>query len=141
MSVLPNGGLSMRQMAHVVGRLDVIDPSTRKFTLHLDDGFKAGCVLVEGDVSELAKHLGQRLAVEGMAVYELSGRLVRIEVDHFAPGAEEPSAHTRIPVPLSKFDLPPEAPTPRPWGLEATFGTWPGDETDEELLKMLEELG
>lgn len=142
MSIIPNSGLSMRQMVHVVGKLDTIQHSTRKFTLQLDDGQRVRCVLVEGDVQGLAKYFGQRVAVEGMAVHELSGRLLRIEVDYVGPD-EERGAYdwSRIPTPLYKSNLPLEAPTPRPFGLAGALRVpWPGDETDEEWLKMIEEL-
>ncbi len=141
MNILPNSGLSMRQMVHVVGKLDTIQHSTRKFTMRLDDGHKVRGVLVEGDVQQLAKLFGQRVAVTGMAVYELTGRLLRIEVGHIGSDEERRgSYYSRIPPPLYMSDLPPEEPTPLPLGLAAPRPPWPGDETDEEWLKMIEEL-
>jgi hypothetical protein len=131
----------MRQMVRVTGKLDTIQHSTRQFRLRLDDGQRVRCVLVEGDVQELAKLFGKRVAVTGMAVYELCGRLLRIEVAHLEPEeARGGYDWSRIPPPLHMSDLPPEEPTPRPFGLAAPREPWPGDETDEEWLKMIEEL-
>jgi hypothetical protein len=141
MSIIPNSGLSMRQMVYVVGKLDTIQHSTRKFTLRLNDGHKVRCVLVEGDVQELAKLFGQRVGVTGMAVHDLGRRLLRIEVAHVRPDEERGGYDwSCIPTPMHWSPLPPEEPTPRPFGLAAPREPWPGDETDEEWLKMIEEL-
>jgi hypothetical protein len=130
----------MRQVVTVLATLDYAQAGDRVFHVSLENGQEARCVLVEGDPGALAALRGQRVVIQGMAVFYPTRRLDRIEVDRFFPGEGEPETYARIPNPLSSSPLPVEAPTPRPWGLEGIIGKWPGEEADEEIEAQLREI-
>ncbi len=131
---------SLRQIVQVVGLLEAIQPSTRQFTIRLKNDQQVPCVLVEGEISTLQALLGKQVFISGMGVWLPTGRLERVEVDRFQPDEDERNIWSWLPIPRFPSELPPEEPTPRPLGLEAIVGKWPGDETDEELLKALKEM-
>jgi len=131
---------SLRQAVTVVGKLDAIQHSKRRFTLVLNNGQKVRCVLVEGDLAELLPLFGKRVLVHGMGVWHLSGKLDRIEVDRVRSGEEESDFWAYLPQPRFHSELPVEEPSPRPWGLAAVIGKWPGDETDEEIDQALKRI-
>ena len=71
---------------------------------------------------------GQRVLVQGTAVYKPSGRLLRIDALLVEPNAEDSTLWSVIPPPRKrKIDirqiLKPQGPTS---GVSAFFGTWPG---------------
>lgn len=127
----------------VVGRLDRVRLSTRSFAVHLDDGTEVPCVLVDGDVVALRTLVTERVLVLGRAVYRRSGRVLRLNADSVEPGAGVPTFWSKLPGSL-------ERPTPavarhrKPQtstsGVNAFFGTWPGPESEEELLALLAEI-
>jgi hypothetical protein len=116
--------------------------SQQRFVLVLDDGQLIRGVLVDGDLSALAPLFNQRVVVHGRAVYRPSGQLLRLDAQRIDPGADEPALWSRIPeARRQKRDLgtfrQPQTPQT---GLGAIIGRWPGEETDEEIRKALEEL-
>lgn len=131
------------QRVRLVGRLDMIWQSRQGFALTLDDGQEVRGVLVEGDVSECKVLFNQRVLVQGRAIYRPSGRLLRIDAERIDAGAGEPALWSRVPPPRGrKLDrqqfLQPQTLLN---GVEAIFGKWPGDETDEEILDTLKRMG
>jgi hypothetical protein len=125
----------------VAGKLDMIRASTRSFALHLDDGQEVRGVLLEGEMEELASLFGQRALVHGKAVYRPSGTVLRIDADEIRSGANEPGFWSQIPGPLDRALQPREFRTARgKQGVSAFFDTWPGDESDAELLAALKAL-
>jgi hypothetical protein len=128
-------------MVRLLGKVRDLQPEGHCFTLLLDDGVEVPCVLVEGDWAAVAKRKGRRTLVEGMAVWPVKGRLARVECDRVADGKGEREVWSRLPERTSVvLDLPLDAPTPRPWGIAAVIGKWPGDETEEEITRLLEEI-
>ena len=126
----------------VVGTLDMIGLSTGGFELILDDGSTADGVLVVGDIAAKAHLAGSRVLVQGKAIYRPSGRLLRLEAQTIDPGADASGFWSKIPPPLRRTLDPatlrkPQTPSS---GVSAFFGTWPGDETDEEWAAMIERL-
>ena len=126
----------------VVGKLDMIRKSTQTFTLQLDAGEEVRGLLIEGDIGNLTPLFGGRVTVHGRAVYRTSGRLLRLDAEAVFPGDKESAIWSKVPPPLERAvrtrDL--RRPQTATTGINAFFGSWPGDETDEELLAALEAL-
>lgn len=129
------------RQVRVAGILDMVRASTQGLALRLDDGQELRGVFSDG-VVPLAAELGKRIVLLGSAVFRPSGGLLRVDVDSWEPGDAEPPLFSRVPQPI--------AISPRRRmvmrtqgarsGVAAFFGTWPGDETDEELLAALRNL-
>ena len=127
----------------LTGILDMIRHSTRSFGLKLDDGAEVRGVLeTHEQTEELKQFLGKKLLVLGRAVYRPSGKLLRVDAEGFETGEGQPLLFTKVPPPR---ETRPAISRTRPsvyqrQGVPAFFGTWPGDETDEEFERMLQEL-
>jgi hypothetical protein len=77
-----------------------------------------------------------------LATENLSGECSRVEADAPQPCSREESPTPEAPPTLlGTLDLQalmrPQTPTT---GINAIIGKWPGDETDEEIFRMLEEM-
>lgn len=127
----------------VAGRLDMIRHSTRSFEMLLNDGKPVRGVLEDADDIEHFKSLlGKTITVVGKAIYRPSGSVLRIDAQGVEEGTPSSKLFMQIPPPISQ-----RVPTARMrpsdqrgnW-LDAFFGSWPGDESDEELLAMLREV-
>lgn len=131
------------QRVRIAGRLDAIRHSDRAFTLILDSGEQIRGVLAEGDAEELAGHFGKIAVVSGFAHFRPSGALLRIDAERLDSGGEQDLAiWSAKPRPL--FGAPDTRELHRPQGprsgINAIVGKWPGDETDEEIFALLEEI-
>jgi hypothetical protein len=130
------------QRVRLAGKVDAIRHSDRAFTLVLE-GVAVRGVLAEGEPESLSPYWGRLAVVSGTAHFRPSGHLLRVEADRLVP-ATDGDAQTwgTLPVPL---DFAPDARSlrreqgPRS-GINAVFGAWPGDETDDELIRLIEEL-
>jgi hypothetical protein len=130
---------SPRQV-RVVGKLDMVRHSTRSFALVLADGQEIRGVLEARDPDLLQKHFGQEITVFGKAVYRPSGSLLRLDAEEILDTTEGRVAFSSIPEALSKpFRTERKLQTGKS-GVAAFFGTWPGEETDSDLLTALGEL-
>lgn len=129
--------------ARIVGHIDAISYSDRGFTLVLEDGRKVRGVLVDGSPKVLAQLFGRLAVVSGLVHYRPSGAVLRVDAERLAPATEADAvAWSEVPKPL---DAPLDSRAvrrsqgPRS-GLSKIFGKWPGNETDEEIERMLAEL-
>jgi hypothetical protein len=127
----------------VVGRLDMVRISTRAFAIHLDDGTEVRGVLPDGDIVALRALVNERVLMLGRAVYRRSGRVLRLDADSVEPGAGLPPFWSKIPGSLERSALAAarhrELQTSTS-GVNAFFGTWPGPESEEELIALLAEI-
>lgn len=128
----------------LIGTLDMVRYSTRAFALKLNDGKEIQGVLDRVDMIEsLTTHLNKKVVVVGKAVYRPSGSVLRVDAQHVEEDTGESALFTRVPPPFPEQTKPRVksrfAETGRS-GVVAFFGSWPGDETDEELLASLKEL-
>jgi hypothetical protein len=131
------------QEVRVVGQLDMIRKSTRSFGLQLDDGTEVHGVLENADeVDQMRDFFGKRVLVLGKAVYRPSGSLLRIDAHAFEHGEGQPSIFSRVPPSRSRrVHLMHKGTAGQGWNsFSAYFGSWPGDETDEQWDEMLLEL-
>jgi hypothetical protein len=127
----------------LVGKLDMIRHSTRSFGVLLEDGAEVRGVLeTQEQMEELKKLLGSELLVVGRAVYRPSGKLLRIDAHSFDSGKDQPRLFTKVPPPREKRPSVVRAKISdhHRKGVPAFFGTWPGEETDEDFERMLKEV-
>lgn len=129
------------QAVRVAGMLDTISASRSDVILALKDGTKIPARLEDHDPNALKDLFGKHVVVSGVAHYRPSGRLLLLDVesiteltagDHLFEAA--PVARKRLPVvtPVAQDDSS---------GVSAFFGTWPGDEREDELLDALQAIG
>lgn len=130
------------QRVRVAGKVDAIRHSDRAFTLVLESGEVIRGILAEGDPEELAPYFGQATVVGGMAQFRPSGSLLRIDADLLEAATEHDlSLWSEPPRPLFGGSLVNNVRRQGPRsGISAVIGTWPGDETDDEVFAMLEEM-
>lgn len=132
--------IPLPRQVRVVGKLDMVRHSTRSFGLMLDDGNEIRGVLVDGTSDMLQHHFGKEITVLGKAIYRPSGTLLRIDACEILPIAEGRQAFSKMP-PSPKQIRRPERRLQSPkGGVAAFFGSWPGEESDRELLEALEEI-
>jgi hypothetical protein len=116
--------------------LDALTVSTRVLVLRLDDGRVLRGFAGAVPLDQLKNLLGTQVILEGAVTFRPSGEALRIEVDSASPAAPGDIIWARLP------KAEPTATKPRTaastTGLDAFFGTWPGDETDEQLTAALE---
>jgi hypothetical protein len=127
----------------VAGKVDAIRHSDRAFTLVLQSGEAVRGVLEHGEPEILAPFFGRTAIVGGMAQFRPSGALLRIDADQVEPGDESDLAlWSEPPRPLSAPLDPRELRHPQGprSGINAIVGAWPGEEGDDELLALLEEM-
>ncbi len=126
----------------ISGRLDMIRVSTKSFELALQKGDRVRGVFGAGAPEELSALLDQNVLIEGNAVYRPSGRVLRIDAECVEICATGQKIWEELPSPLgkklehSKLRI---RQSPKS-GVAAFFGTWPGNETDDELLEALERI-
>lgn len=129
------------RIARVSGALDQLTASTQAFALKLDGGAVlrgyAGSVGIEA----LKPLLGARVVIEGLATFRPSGDAARVEFESIHRAAAGDVIWASLP------HAEPVASKARPVlddvgdALAALAGTWPGDETDEEVARALAEFG
>lgn len=124
----------------LLGTLDMVRHSTSMFGLVVQDT-EVACILEHGDIEGLSPLLGEKLLVQGNAVFRPSGKVLRVDVDHFERGKGKPALFEKLPRPLKhKLDWRAIQVEQGPRsGINAIFGTWPGDETEEEFLAAISE--
>jgi hypothetical protein len=125
------------QVSRVRGVLDALTVSTRVLVLRLDEGRVLRGFAGAVPLDQLKNLLGTQVILEGAVTFRPSGEALRIEVDSASPAAPGDIIWARLP------KAEPTATKPRAaastTGLDAIFGTWPGDETDEQLAAALED--
>jgi hypothetical protein len=131
------------QRVRVAGKVDEIRHSDRAFTLVLQSGEQIRGVLAEREPEALVPFFGKLAVVDGVAQFRPSGSLLRVDADLLQPGGEQDLAlWSESPRPL--FAPMDQRELRRPQGprsgINAIIGAWPGDETDEEIFALLEEM-
>ena len=130
------------QYVRVAGRLNVIRHSDRMFALILESGVTLRGTAEGIPPERLAAFFGRDVVVSGTATFRPSGRVQTIAAEQIEPAEGDVSVWAEEPRPLFA-DLPRRElyreQGPRS-GINALIGAWPGEETDEELERLLEEL-
>lgn len=127
----------------VAGKVDAIRHSDRAFTLVLGSGEQIRGVLTDAEPEALAPFFGQVAVVSGTAQFRPSGTLLRVDADLLEPaGAPDLLLWSETPRPIfggydgAQLRRQQGART----GLNAVVGGWPGEETDDEIFALLEEI-
>jgi hypothetical protein len=129
------------QAARVAGTLDTVSASRSDVMLTLKDGTRVPARMEEHDLEALRSLLGKEVVVSGMARYRPSGRLLLLDVEGLDVARPEDRVFQKAPVARKqKVAIEPAVPS-ESTGISAFFGTWPGDETDAELLEALRAIG
>jgi hypothetical protein len=128
------------RQVRVVGKLDMVRHSTRSFGLMLEDGDEIRGVLLEGTSELLQSYFGKEITVLGRAIYRPSGTLLRIDASEILPIADGRHAFSNVPPPLHQSRKSERRLQSARGGVASFFGSWPGEETDRELLQALEEV-
>ena len=126
-------GASRRRAVRVAGILDTISATRNDVELTLKDGASVSARLETHDNERLKSLFGSRVVVSGMARFGTSGELLTIDVEYLGPAGEGDVLFEQVPSSPGRpvVTLRPQDVTT---GVSAFFGTWPGDESDEELL-------
>lgn len=141
--------INARKLAHstpkprkvaVLGKLDMIRHSTSMFGLVVQ-GVEVACFLRQGEVGGLKPMLGESVLVQGDAVFRPSGKVLRIEADHFERGSGKSLAFEKLPRPMrAKPDRRalsvPQGPKS---GINAIYGILKDVITDEQLEALIGE--
>ena len=127
------------QRINVAGKLDTIRHSDRTFTLHVREDRIRG-VAELGDLQAL---WGTKVFVSGTAHFTAQAQIQRIEADTIRLATEkELGLFQETPTPLagqtSQGRLS-RTQGPRS-GINALFGKWPGDETDDQISEALGQI-
>jgi hypothetical protein len=127
------------QRTRVIGKLDMIRDSTRRFGIALDDGTELAGFYEPGSMSDLQPIFMQRVLATGEIVYRSNGRPLRIDADRVIASEDESTLWSRLPPApdreLGKASLhKTQGPNS---GLAALLGKWPGSESDTEIEAAL----
>ncbi|HEY0970896.1 MAG TPA: hypothetical protein VGE02_08000 [Gemmatimonadales bacterium] len=133
------------QRVRLAGKLDAIRYSDRAFTLVLRGGTGIRGVLTDADAGPgaLAEHFGHPVLVSGTGFFKPSGALQAIEAERVERASDD-DLRAWSQAPQSLFVQREAREFRRPQGprsgLNAIFGKWPGEESDEEIEHLLDEL-
>jgi hypothetical protein len=123
----------------VTGMLDTISATKADVVLTLTDGTAVAARLDARDNEQLKSLFGTRVVVAGLAQFRPSGKLLVIDVEYLGPARAGDVVFESVPNATPK-PVAPLLPQDETTGVSAFFGTWPGDETDKELLDALEAI-
>ena len=130
------------QRTRLSGTLDTIRHSDRMFTLILEGGETVKGAADSLSAEELASLFGKDVIVQGQAFFRPSGRVLRVQADTIVPAEGDLGPWSHVPRPIMagiEQRTLIEEQGPRS-GLNAIFGGWPGDESDERLESVLAEM-
>lgn len=125
------------------GKLDMLGVSRKVMGLYCEDGTLVTALWNAEDFTNgLAGYLDKDVVIEGLAAFRPSGKLLRIDADAINPAGAQDSFFSRLPLAGAVVDH----------GLavrvrlgqsaySSLLGMIPGEETDEEFILALEEMG
>ena len=129
------------QQVRVAGRLESMRQGG-SFELTLRGGRQLHCTASGLDARRVGDLLGGRVVVSGLASFVPAGDVDHIDATHIERASGDVTLWEKEPRPISgnrarsRFRVPQDRAT----GIEATFGKWPGQESDEEVFRALDEL-
>lgn len=123
------------RVTRVRGVLDTVTHSTRAVVLRLDDGRLLRGFASAVPIETLRSLLGANVVAEGVTTFRPSGDALRVEIDYAAAASERDVIWSKMPHVDPSGSRSKVASGVN--GLDALFGAWPGDESDEEFAAML----
>lgn len=127
--------------ARLSGTLDTISASRSDVILTLKDETKVPARLEDHDSEVLKKLFGTQVVVSGMAYFKPSGELLLVAVESISPASDSDRLFETIPIARKRLPVTTPVAQDESSGVCAFFGTWPGDETEDELLDALQAIG
>ncbi len=125
----------------VCAKLDMLGVSRKVMGLYLEDGTPVTALWNAEDFTGLAGFLGKDVAVEGVAMFRPSGKLLRIDADAIAPAEAKDAFFSRLPLAGIAADYALAARTrPGQSAYASLQGMIVGDESDEEFIRAVEAL-
>ena len=130
------------QAVRVAGFFDTITASKSNIVIRLQDDKYIPARLKEMHHDLLRELWNSRVVISGIAKYRPSGGIRIIDVKHIGPMGIGDSLFERVPISLPTRTSPVVTLVPQDQkkGVSGFFGTWPGDESEEELLASLKEI-
>lgn len=127
------------QAVRLTGTLDTISASRPHVVLTMNDGTRVPARQEEHDPALLQELFESKVVVSGMAHFKPSGKLQFIRIEWMGPAGENDELFATVP---RHRELVPVVPavSEKKRGIFGFFGTWPGDESEEEILEALKEL-
>jgi hypothetical protein len=129
------------QRVRVTGKITLLRSHGNAFEVTSLEGGVARCALIGASVETINNKFETHVAVTGTAVFRPSGALRRIDADLVQPATEGDRLFRRLPTASAPLALPlPKhgREAGKSW-LADIVGTWPGPETEGELLQALRE--
>jgi len=126
----------------VTGTLDTISVTRSDVILRLADGTAVPARVERHDPEELRGLFAKRVVVAGLAQYRPSGRLLVIDAEHVGLATEGDVLWEQSPVARPAKSAPVARPLAQDErsGVAAFFGSWPGEESEADLLAALADL-
>lgn len=128
----------------VTGWLDSLTASKRAFQLKMSNGRVLRGRLPPHDPADYAPLFARKVVVDGEARFRPSGDVALIVASHIqlARPADDVWEQVPRPRPRTLEDVLPSEPFPPGSNpIDRIWGTWPGDESMEELLDALRKMG
>jgi len=122
------------------GKLDMMGVSRKVMGLYLEDGTLVTALWNADDFAGLAGFLDKDVVIEGLAVFRPSGRLLRIDADAIDAAGARDSYFSTLPLPGAVDYTATVRARPGDSAYKDLLGMIPGEESDEEFLKALEEI-
>jgi hypothetical protein len=88
----------------------------------------------------LRKLWNERVLVTGTAHYRPSGSIQQIAVDGLQRAEPQDDLFAHTPLPTSRQSVFRSLPHDQQTGVASFIGTWPGDESDAELIEALQAI-
>lgn len=129
------------QAARVAGSLDTISASSTDVILKLKDGTRVPARFEDHDPDALKELFGRSVVISGMAHYRPSGRLLMVVAEAINEAGTGDQIFEAAPVARRRLPVNTAVAQDESSGVSAFFGTWPGEETEEELLEALQGIG
>ncbi len=117
--------------------LDTISATSPAVVLRLADGTKVSARLENQDRDGLAALFGTQVAVSGKLHFRPSGGPLHVIAGSIRPATEQDRVFDALPVITDLFPVVDFAALEAAPGVSGFFGTWPGDETEDELIEMV----
>jgi len=125
----------------VTGILDTISATRSDIVLTLSNGDKITARIEDHDPAKLKSLFGSRVVLSGMARFRPTGRVLAIDVEHISEARDADALFDTLPVASQSLTVVVGVAQDEGSGVSALFGTWPGEETEEDLLTALEAIG
>ncbi len=128
------------RQVRLVGKIDMVRWSTRSMAIRVEDGTEYRCAVVGEDIGELGQYGDKEVTVIGKAIYRPTGTVLRLDVQQILETTVGREAYSLIPVSFESRHEPDRTKQTSRRGLSVVFGSWPGEESDEDLLASLAEI-